>query len=143
MILIARRDLDNGSSVDLVSLKNVVKTTEDCYKSHHKAAVIHGIWGDRRGRRPKGEEEDNDQIDARDNIDDRPERFLDLPRSPDKVTCAAREVVIGEHRVIGGQFTCIFDRSVPPPEEEEGASHEVAGVESAHGEGDHVVEGNR
>lgn len=76
--------LNNRAIIHLPRKDHIIKDAEKYHRNHQHTGVVHVCSGDRGVWWPKAEEEDEEQIRAREDVDEYSERTAEMPRAPDQ-----------------------------------------------------------
>ena len=129
-------DFHNRPHILLFGKEKVISDAENDDCAGDQTAVIHGLRRCRRDGWPEDEKQDNDQVDARENVVDDSQNTWQAPRAPDQAGAGG----VGEAgRGVGREFNATCAAAV----KEETGGDEIGAIEAGDGEGDDIVESGR
>lgn len=105
------------------SPKEIINSTEDSNSAHHQTTIIHRRPINLLRRWPEHENLNNDQVNARENVDESAQQPRYPPGAPDQFTRAAGQV--GFLGVGGSRLGSCFDAAGGSPPKEQDAGYEI------------------
>jgi hypothetical protein len=127
---------DDRPIIDFSRKQHIVKDTENNHRNQQHTGVIHirgrnwGIW------RPKAEEQYENEVRARKDVDEYPKPASEVPGSPDQTIASG----VGEHT---GRVGSRCDATRASTVEDKGYGKEVAEIKAGNCERDDDVETER
>jgi hypothetical protein len=135
---ILRLDLDDGAMIRLAGPDEIIHGAEQRNSAGDENRPIHVIGRDVCIARPKAEEEDEEEVDAREGVVRNAQRAADAPGPPG---CADHAVGCRGRRVGGVRGAARDDAAGAAAVKEEAGCEEVRAEEAGDGDGDYAVEG--
>lgn len=128
-------DLNNGSVVLLSRPNGVVQESEDDHATRDGRSPVHGGGSYLSSGREEGEDGNDDEVDAGEDVVGDAQSALDVPRAPDELSAAS----VGQGRKLGGAGHA--EARGATAVEQQGGAKQVRAVKARDGERQDSVQG--